>query len=284
MKPAPFKYLRPETLADAVRLLTEHGEAAQVLAGGQSLMAMANMRLARPEVVVDINRLPDLAGIAVEEETVRIGALTRYRALERSEIVARHLPLLAEALPHIGHVAIRNRGTIGGSLALADPAAEMPACAVALEAEIVLAGPEGERRLPAEDYYQGLYETARRSEELLVQVRFPVQRAAQAVGFDELARRHGDFAIVGLAVRAEVDDGRFAEARLVFFGSEARPAPAETAAAALRGQAWNAATAEAVLAALARDLDPMESLEGGPAFKLQLARVLAKRVLGRLAA
>ena len=155
---------------------------------------------------------------------------------------------------------------------------------MALEAEIVLAGPEGERRLPAEDYYQGLYETARRSEELLVQVRFPVQRAAQAVGFDELARRHGDFAIVGLAVRAEVDDGRFAEARLVFFGSEARPAPAETAAAALRGQAWNAATAEAVSAALARDLDPMESLEGGPAFKLQLARVLAKRVLGRLAA
>ncbi|MDP6706470.1 MAG: xanthine dehydrogenase family protein subunit M [Alphaproteobacteria bacterium] len=284
MKPAPFRYLRPETLAEALALLAEHGDEAQVLAGGQSLMAMANMRLARPGVVVDINRLPGLAGIEVDGETVRIGALTRYRALERSAIVAEQLPLVAAALPHVGHVAIRNRGTIGGSLALADPAAELPACAVALDAEIVLTSQAGERAVPARDFFLGLYETARRPDELLTEIRFPTPRPNQAVGFDELARRHGDFAIVGLAASADIDGGRFSNARLVFFGSESRPTHAETAASALDGHSWDEATTAAVSAALARDLDPIESLDGGADFKLKLARVLAARVLAKVAA
>jgi carbon-monoxide dehydrogenase medium subunit len=284
MKPAPFRYRRPENLAETLALLAEHGDDAAVLAGGQSLLAMANMRLARPEVVIDINRLPGLAGIERVGETVRIGAMTRYRALERSEIVAEQLPLVAAALPHIGHVAIRNRGTIGGSLALADPAAELPACAVALEAEIVLASQAGERLVPARDFFLGLYETARRPDELLTEVRFPTPRPNQTVGFDELARRHGDFAIVGLAASADVEGGRFSDTRLVFFGSESRPTQAVTAAAALDGQNWDEATAEAVSAALAEDLDPIESLDGGGAFKLKLARVLAARVLANVAA
>jgi aerobic carbon-monoxide dehydrogenase medium subunit len=283
MKPAPFRYARPESLQEALALLAAEGEAASLLAGGQSLMAMMNMRLARPELVIDINRLPGLGDIVLEGDVVSIGALVRQAALERSEPVAEHLPLLAKALPEIAHPAIRNRGTLGGSLALADPAAELPAVAVALGAELELVGPEGRRRVPAENYYRGLYETARRPDEMLLAAHFPAQAADEVSLFDEFSRRHGDFAVVGLAGRLRLVDGRFRDCRLVFFGSESHPHLAAGLAATLEGQAWDETTAMRAADAIAGDLDPIASLEGSAEFKLHLAQVLARRALSGLA-
>ena len=283
MKPVPFSYRRPGTLEEALDLLAEHGDEAAVLAGGQTLMPMLAMRLSRPSVLIDINRVPGLDHIADERGVVRIGALVRYADLEDSAVVRERLPLVARALPHVAHVAVRNRGTIGGSLALADPAAEMPACAVALGAELVLASRDGRRTVAAEDYFQDVYETARRDDELLVEVRVPVADQGERIAFEELSRRHGDFAIVGLACRVTVTESRFRYPCLVFFGSERRPTVAAGAARALDGRAWDAAAARDLTEALAADLDPMESLEGSRAFKLHLARVLAGRTLARLA-
>ena len=251
MKPVPFSYRRPGTLEEALDLLAEHGDEAAVLAGGQTLMPMLAMRLSRPSVLIDINRVPGLDHIADERGVVRIGALVRYADLEDSAVVRERLPLVARALPHVAHVAVRNRGTIGGSLALADPAAEMPACAVALGAELVLASRDGRRTVAAEDYFQDVYETARRDDELLVEVRVPVADQGERIAFEELSRRHGDFAIVGLACRVTVTESRFRDPCLVFFGSERRPTVAAGAARALDGRAWDAAAARDLTEALA---------------------------------
>jgi carbon-monoxide dehydrogenase medium subunit len=284
MKPAPFRYLRPESLEEALSVLAAEGEAAAVLAGGQSLMAMLNLRLARPELVLDINRLPGLAGIERDGGHVQIGALTRLAALERSAAIARDLPLMAKALPEIAHVAIRNRGTLGGSLALGDPAAELPAVAVALGAEFELAGPNGRRWIAAEAFYRGLYETARRPDELLVAARFPAQAADELSLFDEFSRRHGDFAIVGLAGRLRLVDGRLRGVRIVFFGSESHSHLAGGLAKAIESNTWDAETERLAMAAIAAELRPIASLEGSAAFKLHLAQVLTRRALARIAA
>jgi len=282
MKPARFRYERPESLEQALALLAGAGENASLLAGGQSLMAMMNMRLARPEVVIDINRLPDLDRIERQGDVVSIGALARQAALARSELVARHLPLLAEALSEIAHPAIRNRGTLGGSLALADPAAELPAVAVALGAEIELAGIDGRRRVPAQDFYRGLYDTARRPDEMLLAAHFPVQAASEASLFAEFSRRHGDFAVVGLAGRARRVEGRLRDCRVVFFGCESHPHVALRLAEAVDGRAWDDETAARADQAIAADLEPIASLEGSAAYKLHLARVLARRAFAAL--
>src|SRR6266446_9331417 len=217
MKAPRFAYVRPASLVEALALLAEHKDEARVLAGGQSLVPMLNFRVAAPKVLVDINRIAGLSGIKVAKNHIRIGALTRHVELERSADIARHLPLIASAMPHIAHPAIRNRGTFGGSCALADPAAELPACALALDATFVVAGKKGERRIPSQDFFKGLYATALKAGELLVAAEFPLPKPGYASAFGELARRHGDYAMVGVAAHGLQRERRLFDIRVVFF-------------------------------------------------------------------
>ena len=204
MKAPRFSYARPQNLDEALGLLAQHGDDARVLAGGQSLMPTLNMRLSQPKLLIDINRIAELKGISSTNGTVRVGALTRHVEVMNSPLIARHLPLIAEAMPHIAHVAVRNRGTFGGSIALADPSAELPACILALEASLVVESTRGRRTIAADDFFHGLYETARAPDELLVEVLIPEQRRDHVSVFMELSRRHGDFAIAGLACYARI--------------------------------------------------------------------------------
>jgi carbon-monoxide dehydrogenase medium subunit len=279
VKPPKFSYVRVGSLDEALQLLAEHGTDASVLAGGQSLMPTLNMRLARPSLLIDINRLHALKGISVRDDAVRIGALTRHVEVLNSPIVAQHLPLIAEAIPHVAHVAVRNRGTFGGSVALADPAAEMPACVLTLGATLVVESARGRRTIAADDYFKGLYETAREPDELLVEVLIPINKPKYVSAFMEISRRHGDFAIAGIACHALIESKVVSDMRLVCFGSEDKPTLARHAAAAIAGQAWSAATADAACAALARDLDPMANTFGRPATKLYWQQVLTRRAL-----
>jgi carbon-monoxide dehydrogenase medium subunit len=272
MKAPAFAYAKPASLAEAFALLARPG--AKVLAGGQSLIPTLNMRLAQPELLVDITGLPGLSGIEVRDGRVRIGALVTHTALEGAPEVANHLPLLAQAVPHVAHAAIRNRGTLGGSLALADPAAEYPACAVVLEATLVIAGARGERRVAAQQFFRGLFETDLKPGELLVAAEFPAARADDRSVFLELARRQGDYAIVGIALKR---DG--ADLRIAFCGVGPGPVLAGHTMAFLKGRAISAETIASAQAILARDLDPPADLHHSSAAKLHLARVLLGRAL-----
>src|SRR2546425_7066727 len=279
MKAPRFAYARPASVAEALALLAEHKDEARVLAGGQSLVPMLNFRLAAPKVLVDINRIAALVGIKVTRNHVRIGARARHAELERSADIARHLPLVAAALPHVAHPAIRTRGTFGGSCALGDPAAELPACALALGATFVTAGKKGERRIPAQDFFKGLYATALRADELLVAAEFPLPNPGYASAFGELARRHGDYAMVGVAAHGSTRGGKFADMRVVFFGVADRPQRAARFERALEGRPAAAKTIAGALAELDADLSPRADLHGSAAAKLHLAKVLAARVL-----
>jgi carbon-monoxide dehydrogenase medium subunit len=267
MKAPRFAYARPASVAEALALLDKHKDDARVLAGGQSLVPMLNFRVAAPKVLVDINRIAGLAGIKVTKTHVRIGALTLHVELERSPEIAKHLPLVAAAMPHIAHPAIRNRGTFGGSCALADPAAELPACALALGATFVVAGKKGERRIAAEDFFKGLYATALKSGELLVAAEFPLPKFGETCAFGELARRHGDYAMVGLATHRSAKGNL----RAAFFGVGDRP------------EVLEADTVEGVLSKIGTALDPRADLHASAETKLHLAKVLAGRVLAQLA-
>jgi len=279
MKAPRFAYARPASVAEALALLAEHKGDARVLAGGQSLVPMMNFRLAAPKVLVDINRIAALTGIKVTRNHIRIGALTRHVELERSADVARHLPLIAAAMPHIAHPAIRNRGTFGGSCALADPAAELPACAIALGAIFVVAGKKGERRIAAEDFFKGLYATALKAGELIAAAEFPLPKSGYASAFGELARRHGDYAMVGIAAHGSTQDGKFSDMRVVFFGVADRPQRAMQLERALDGRPAAAKTIEGALGELHADLSPRADFHGTAATKRHLAKVLAGRVL-----
>src|SRR5947209_8760304 len=267
MKAPRFAYARPASVAEALALLAEHKDEARVLAGGQSLVPMLNFRVAAPKVLVDINRIAGLSGIKVAKNHIRIGALTRHVELERSADVARHLPLIASAMPHIAHPAIRNRGTFGGSCALADPAAELPACALALGATFVVAGRKGERRVAAQDFFRGLYATALKAGELLVAAEFPLPEPGDTSAFGELARRHGDYAMVGVAAH-----GSGKSVRAAFFGVGDRP------------EVFEADTVDGLLSKVGTDLEPRADLHASAATKLHLAKVLAGRVLKQLIA
>jgi aerobic carbon-monoxide dehydrogenase medium subunit len=267
MKAPRFAYARPASVAEALALLDKHKDDARVLAGGQSLVPMLNFRVAAPKVLVDINRIAALSGIKVTKTHVRIAALTRHVELERSPEIAKLLPLVAAAMPHIAHPAIRNRGTFGGSCALADPAAELPACALALGATFVIAGKKGERRVPAEDFFKGLYATALKPGELLVAAEFPLPKPGCKSAFGELARRHGDYAMVGVAAHRSSKDGL----RAAFFGVGDRPVVV------------GADTVDGVRSKLETDLEPRGDLHASAAMKLHLAKVLAGRVLEDLA-
>jgi len=273
VKPAPFAYRKARSVEEAIALLGTRE--ARLLAGGQSLIALLNMRLATPALLVDINGIEGLGGIVLRDGMVEIGALVRHVEAEHSPIVAAQAPLIARALPHVGHVAIRNRGTIGGSLALADPAAELPACLLALGGEVEARGPRGTRRIAAEEFFKGLFETALAPDEMLTAVRVPAAGRDTRVGFAELSRRHGDYALVGLAASARVDGGRLAEVRLAFFGVGATPLRARGAEAALVD-----GDVEAAVNAL--DLDPPDDAQATGAVKRHLAGVLLRRVARQL--
>lgn len=284
MKAPSFAYVRARSLAEVFDLLEEHGDRAKLLAGGQSLIAALNMRLSAPELLIDISRLTELSGIQVRDGKARIGALTTHAEIERSPDIARHLPLLAQAAPHIAHAAIRNVGTFGGSLALADPAAEWPACCVALDAQFVLAGKAGTRRVAARDFFQGLYATALRPNEVLTQVEIPAPGTEYRSAFVELAQRRGDYAIVGLAAVAKNARGALSDLRLAFLGVGAAPVLARKTMAVMEGKRVSAESVAAAAKSLSSDLRPSPDLYSSAATKMQLARVLTGRALEALAA
>ncbi|WP_306391936.1 FAD binding domain-containing protein [Telluria beijingensis] len=282
MKAPAFQYARPASVDDACALLAQHGGDARILAGGQSMFATLNLRLSAPSLLVDINRIPALQGITADAEPglVRIGALVRHAETAASSVVAREVPLVAMAMHHVAHPAVRNRGTTCGSLALADPSAEMPACAIALDATLVLQSRDGGmRRVAAADYFQGLYETARRDDELLVEVLFPSRRPGEVFGFDELSRRHGDFALVGVALRARIDAGVIRDLRLTTFATDPMPVVSGAAARIAEGERWSPALGEAIAAAAVRELEPDTNHAGGPEVKRLQAATMMRRVL-----
>ena len=275
MKPPPFDYARARSVEHAVELLGRDG--ARVLAGGQSLIATLNMRLSHPSLLVDINEVAGLDRIARRNGHIEIGALVRHAQAERSAEIAQSAPLVARALPHIGHPAIRNRGTLGGSIAFADPAAELPACLLALDGEIDIAGPAGKRTVKADDFFHGLFETALGPRDLLTAIRVPAATGETRVGFAELARRHGDYAMVGLAAAARANNTKLTDLRLAFFGVGATPVRARKAEAALAE-----GDVEAGAKALDRDLDPPDDVQASGAVKKHLAGVLLRRVARQL--
>jgi len=275
LKPAAFAYAKARSLDHAIALLGEHQGEAKLLAGGQSLIATLNMRLSSPSLLVDINGVAGLDGVSVKNGMVEIGALTRHVTLERSAEIARHAPLIARAVPQIAHPAIRNRGTIGGSLAYADPAAELPACLLALDGEVDVTGPQGKRSVKAEDFFTGLFETSLGPHDVLSAVRFPAAAADTRVGFSELARRHGDYAIVGLAAVAKAAGKTLSDVRLVYFGVGGTPLRAHKAEAALAGGSIDDAVS-------ALDLDPSDDIQATGAVKKHLAGVLLRRVAAQL--
>jgi carbon-monoxide dehydrogenase medium subunit len=252
------------------------------LAGGQSLLATLNLRLSAPKTLVDISGLRELTGECLADGTLRLGALTLHRQLIESELVRKHVPLLSRAAPHIAHVAIRNRGTLGGSLAYADPAAELPACAVALGASIELGSLHGERVVKAEDFFKGLFETDLRPGELILGVRFPIQGEHTVTGFAELARRHGDFALIGIAVVAKILDDHIENARIAYFGSVNRTSFARTVSAAVEGLRLPLNGVAGLDAALEKDLGTEDAAGLRADTKLHLATVLTRRVLDSL--
>jgi carbon-monoxide dehydrogenase medium subunit len=283
MKAPPFGYVRASSLDDIFSLWKAAGADAKLLAGGQTLLATLAFRLSEPSTLIDISRVGEMRGIAQAAGMVRVGALTTHAELGASEVVRRHTPLLSQAVPLIAHAAIRNRGTIGGSLAYADPAAELPACCVALDAQIVARTAQGERRIAASDFFTGLYATALGDGELIAAVEFPLAQADERSTILEIARRSGDYAMAGIAARMRLSGGAIAEPRLVFFGVGDGPVLARGAMAALAGNGVGDATIAAAQAALDADLDPAADQHGGPDMKRQLSRVLLARALRRLA-
>jgi CO/xanthine dehydrogenase FAD-binding subunit len=283
MKPAPFEYFRPRALDEALELLAEHGSDAKPLAGGQSLIPAMNFRLATPAVLVDLNGLRELSYITDDGGEIRIGGMCRQRTVERSPLVAERVPLLAETMPHIAHPAIRNRGTVGGSLAHADPAAELPAVMLALNATLVVRGAVGARAVSADEFFVGLFSTSVRPGELLTEVRIPRPAKRSGFAFCEISRRHGDFALVGAAAAVQLDDqGRCAEARVALLSVGDRPMLARNAVTALSGQqpsddSIRAAAAEAAT----KDIDPPSDIHASARYRRQLANVLTRRVLER---
>jgi len=275
VKPAPFAYKKVRTLKEAVTLLAKHKDNARLLAGGQSLIATLNMRLSAPSLLIDINGIKGLDGIAKKGKFVEVGALARHTQVEQSDVIARYAPLIALAMPHIGHAAIRNRGSFGGSIAFADPAAELPACLLAMGGEVDITSATGKRKVKADAFFKGLFETALRPNEIVTAVRVPVADKDTRVGFAELARRHGDYAIVGLAASARINGKGLADVRLAYFGVGDTPIRVKKAEAALAGGNVDAAVN-------ALDLDPNDDVQATAKVKKHLAGVLLRRVAAQL--
>ncbi len=279
MKAAAFDYVKPHQLAEVFQLLQSHGDDAQLLAGGQTLLATLNMRLSEPRLLIDITGLPGLSDIGVRNGRLHIGALVTHTAIEASALVAAQAPLLALAVPHIAHRAIRNSGTWGGSIAYGDPAAEWPCCLVALEGAVTLQGPGGTRRMAATDFFQDLYTTALQPGELVIGADVPVATRGDWFGFDELSRRHGDYAVAGLAAAVRFDGALAQRVQLGFLGVGATPVRARRTEALLNGKVLDAASIEMACTALQSELDPVADLTHRGPTKRHLATVLMRRLL-----
>ena len=282
MKPAPFEYADPHTVEEAVALLAAHGDDAKVLAGGQSLVPMLALRLARPSIVVDVNRVAGLDGITPSGTGIAVGALVRQRTLERW--AADRLPLLTAALRHVGHAPIRTRGTVAGSVAHADPASELPALLLCLDGVVVAQSRRGTRTIAAAEFFQGPLMTALAADELVTETRWMLPAGHAGWGFREMARRQGDFALVGVAVVLTLARGTVADARIALFGAAATPVRAGAAEQALRGQS----PSESVLAEAARlataGLETVSDIHAPAAYRATVARTLTARALADAAA
>ncbi|WP_458756855.1 FAD binding domain-containing protein [Afipia sp. TerB] len=284
MKASAFSYARASSVDEALSLLALHGDQAKILSGGQSLMPALNLRLSAPEWIIDIGAITELRGVTVNGDVLRIGALTRHVDVQRSTEIASHAPLLTEAIEHVAHPAIRNRGTFGGSLAHADPASELPACVVALDATIVARGPGGERRIAASEFFAGIYETQLAPDELLVVVEVPVKKTGSTHFFHEYARRSGDYAIAGLAAQAVRDGDMLGDLRLAYFAVGDKPVLA-AASKHLVGKPVTPALLAEAQAALDDELDPQEDQQATASMRRHFARQLMERcvvaLLGR---
>ena len=278
MKPAQFNYVRAKSVDQVLDLLERPTGYTKVLAGGQSLNPTLNMRLSAPDVLIDINDLDELKGIALQGEMLHIGALTRHVELERSELVARHTPLLAKAIEHVAHAAIRNRGTIGGNVSLADPASELPACCVALDARFTIQNKQGTRTTRARDYFKDLYETDLQENDLLTSISFPVAKQNSVCGFREFVRRRGDFASTGLAVNAELEDGVFTSFSPVFFAVANTPVLAAGIAQLLVNKKLTDELIEQATAAVDNEVE----IAGDSYMSVEMKRHLAKHYLGAI--
>lgn len=279
MKPAPFKYLAAESLDEAVEVLRQYGDEAKVLAGGQSLVPLMNLRLAMPGVLVDLNRLAELQGI-VANGMLEIGAMTRQIAVERSPDVEAGAPLLAEALRHVAFPGVRSRGTIGGTLAHADPAAETPAVLLALGGEVVARGPSGTRTIPADELFVTYFTTALAPDEVLTHVRIPRRAHGQRFGFEEVARKQSDFALAGAAVAVEIDgEGICGSARIAVFGVDDRPVRSTAAEQALAGRKLDHAAAAEAGAIVQAGLEPKSDSHASAAYRKDVAAVVVRRAL-----
>jgi carbon-monoxide dehydrogenase medium subunit len=281
MKPAPFAYFAPASLEEALALKAQYGDEAKFLAGGQSLIPAMNFRLAQPAMLVDVNGLHELDFVRVEGDELRLGAVTRQRKLERDPLVKQHAPLLHEAMPHVAHPQIRNRGTLGGSLAHADPAAELPVVALALGARVKAQSSRGARWIEAADFFKGLFTTDLAPDEMLVEAALPALPARSGCAFLEFARRRGDYAMMGVAALITLDDaGACQEARLVYLNAGEGPVSATRAAASLKGQHMTpSAIDEAAALASTQEIEPMGNIHASPEYQRHLARVLTRRAL-----
>jgi carbon-monoxide dehydrogenase medium subunit len=282
MKPAPFKYYAPTTVQEGLALLAEHGYDAKVLAGGQSLIPTMNFRLAQPAVLVDLNNVPELFYINPDDQTggLLIGAMTRESQVEHSPLVAERAPLITETMPHIAHEQIRHRGTFGGCMAHADPAAELPTIAVALKANMKVRGQAGERWVPAEEFFISLFTTVLMPDDLLVEVAIPPRPARTGWSFMEVARRHGDYALAGVAATVTLDSqNRCDEARLVYVSVGDRPENAVEATAVLQGQELTAEAVEAAAETAAANVDPVKDIHASVAYRRHLVQILTRRAL-----
>ena len=282
MKARAFSYVRPDTVDEALEAFAGAGDAAAYIAGGQSLVPALALRLQAPELLIDIAHIASLRGIELQGEWLRIGALTRHCEALTNSLIARHAPLFREAAPHVAHPAIRNKGTLGGSISHADPASEFPAMTLAMGAELEIANRDGIRRVPADDFFVDLFETAMQPGELLVAIHVPVVRPGHRWAFEELARRRGDFALVGAGILAEFADGVVSGIRIVFFSVGNTPVRARRVEEALTGRSLDKSAVAQAQSVVADDLAPPEDANVPPAMRLHLARVLLGRLLNRI--
>ncbi len=283
MKARAFNYVRASTLVEALDAYEAAGSDASYIAGGQSLVPTLALRLQAPELLIDIAHIPDLRGIELKGSWLRIGALTRHAEVLVDPLIRQHAPLYSAAAPHVAHPAIRNRGTIGGSISHADPASEFPAMTLALGAELEIANRDGTRRVPADEFFLDLFQTAIEPGELLVAIHVPIVGPKHCWAFHELARRRGDFALVGCGILAEVVDGAIAQIRIVFFSVGNTPLRSWKAEDALMGRILNQDAIAAAQDAVVHDLDPPDDENVPPAMRRHLARVVLGRLLGEIA-
>jgi carbon-monoxide dehydrogenase medium subunit len=284
MKAAAFDYVKPKALQEALSLLAEAGDGAQLIAGGQTLLATLNLRLSEPSVLIDITDLTELKGIALVGDQLRIGALVTHTEIEDSKLIAKHAPLLKAAAPHIAHRAIRNLGTWGGSLAYGDPAAEWPACSLALRATMIIQGPSGERRISANDFFIDLYTTSLEPDEILVATEIPIATSQEIFYFHELARRHGDYAVAGLAAVAQKQGDVLTKCAFTFFSVSSKPVMATKAQDLVNGKKLNEELIGKAVAATREEIETIADITNSAEAKEHLIGVLLERGLKRMLA